>query len=184
MQCSKGLSQALQKSIVSLVKDILKKDLHVGIRTRSHPMSQIFSCTLHLFLLHPRIDRLDEAMRLTDLRERGSHHQFLSRQNTILSRPVKNSPFSGKSLARISLQLANRRFVQLEVDSEIIWLLTLKKFPIPCSHTSLPIDGAARNCLPFYLQGYARSCNLSCLDPFIFLPPMPEERRKIIWSEL
>ena len=101
------------------------------------------------FLLHPRIDRLDEAMRLTDLRERGSHHQFLSRQNTILSRPVKNSPFSGKSLARISLQLANRRFVQLEVDSEIIWLLTLKKFPIPCSHTSLPIHGAARNCLPF-----------------------------------
>ena len=70
MQCSKGLSKALQKSIVSLVKDILKKDLHIGIRTRLHPMSQIFSCTLRLFLLHPRIDRLDEAMRLTDLRER------------------------------------------------------------------------------------------------------------------
>ena len=37
--------------------------------------------------------------------------------------------------------------------------------PIPCSYTSSLLDGVARN---FFLHGYARSRNLSHLDPFIF----------------
>ena len=36
--------------------------------------------------------------------------------------------------------------------------------PVPRSYTSLPLDGVARHYN--YLQGYKRSCNLSCLDPF------------------
>ena len=40
--------------------------------------------------------------------------------------------------------------------------------PIPCSYTCLSLDGMAKNCLSFNLHGYARSCNLSCLVPFIF----------------
>ena len=35
----------------------------------------------------------------------------------------------------------------------------------------------------FYLHGYARSCNLSCLDPFYSYLLIPEEKKNI-WSEL
>ena len=37
--------------------------------------------------------------------------------------------------------------------------------------------------LSFYLHGYAKSHNLSSLDPFIF-PALLTEKRKTIWSEL
>ena len=36
----------------------------------------------------------------------------------------------------------------------------------------------------FYLYGYARSCNLLCVDPLYSYLLIPEERRKTIWSEL
>ena len=54
--------------------------------------------------------------------------------------------------------------------------------PIPCTYTSLLLDGMARNYY-FNLHGYARSCNLSCLDPFHSYLLYPR-RRKNIWSEL
>ena len=38
----------------------------------------------------------------------------------------------------------------------------------------MPLDGAVRNYLSFYLHGYL----------YFVLPAMPEERRKTIWSEL
>ena len=56
--------------------------------------------------------------------------------------------------------------------------------PIPCTYSSSPLDGMARNCnYYFYLHGYARSRYLSCLDPFYSYLLIPEER-KTIWSEL
>ena len=56
--------------------------------------------------------------------------------------------------------------------------------PIPSSHSSFPQDGAARNYLSFYLHGFARSCNLLCLDPFIFPTSYVWGEKKTIWSEL
>ena len=44
--------------------------------------------------------------------------------------------------------------------------------PIPCTYTSLPLDGI------FFLHGYARACNSSCLGPFNSYLLIPEERRK------
>ena len=54
--------------------------------------------------------------------------------------------------------------------------------PIPCTYSSLPLDGMARNYY-FYLHGYARSRNLSCLDPFSSNLLIPKEKKNI-WSEL
>ena len=51
--------------------------------------------------------------------------------------------------------------------------------PIPCTYTSLPLDGMARNYYLFiFLHGYAKACNSSCLDPFNSYLLIPEERRK------
>ena len=50
------------------------------------------------------------------------------------------------------------------------------------THTSLPLDGVARNYL-FYLHGYARSCHLWSLDPF-FPTSYALGEKKTIWSEL
>ena len=51
--------------------------------------------------------------------------------------------------------------------------------PIPCTYTSLPLDGMARNYYYyyFYIHGYARSRNLSYLDPFNSYLLLPEERK-------
>ena len=53
--------------------------------------------------------------------------------------------------------------------------------PIPCTYTSLPLDGMARN-YHFYLRGYARACHLLCQDPFLSYRLIPE--RKTIWTTL
>ena len=58
----------------------------------------------------------------------------------------------------------------------------LEVFFYPCTYTSLPLNGMARNVF-FYLHGYARSRNLLCLDPFYSYLLIPE-KRKTIWSEL
>ena len=76
---------------------------------------------------------------------------------------------------------------QISSISVLTFLLLLikKNFtPTPCTYITLPLDGRAKNhIIIFYLHGYARSRNLSCLDPFLFLPPIPEGRKNI-WSEL
>ena len=54
--------------------------------------------------------------------------------------------------------------------------------PIPCTYTSSPPDGTARNYY-FYLHWYARSRNLSCLDPFCSFLLICEDKKNI-WSEL
>ena len=64
------------------------------------------------------------------------------------------------------------------VFDQLDWMIFFT--PIPCSYTSLPLDGVARNYFFFLLYGYARSCNWSCLDPFISYLLCP--RRKTIWS--
>ena len=57
-------------------------------------------------------------------------------------------------------------------------------YSIPCTYTSSPLDGMARNyiiirLLFVYLNGYARSHILLCLDPFCSYLLMPEERKNI-----
>ena len=67
--------------------------------------------------------------------------------------------------------------------------LLLEQFfftPIPCTYTSSLLDGMARNFYYYYYfnrPGYARSCNLSCLDPFHSYLLIPEEKKNIL-SEL
>ena len=55
--------------------------------------------------------------------------------------------------------------------------------PIPCTYTSLPLDGMARNYYYYYyfLHGYARACDSSCLDPF---NSYLRGEKKNIWTEL
>ena len=56
--------------------------------------------------------------------------------------------------------------------------------PYLACYTTSPLDGMARNYYYyFYLHGYARSRNLSCLDQFNTYLLIPEERKNI-WSEL
>ena len=56
--------------------------------------------------------------------------------------------------------------------------------PIPCTYTCLRLDGMARNYFYlFFLPGYGRSRNLSCLDPLNSYHLYPR-REKTIWSEL
>ena len=58
--------------------------------------------------------------------------------------------------------------------------------PIYCTYFSLPLNGRARNyyCL-FYLPGYERSCNLSCLDPLNSYPYTQGEKRPfgLSWNQ-
>ena len=57
-------------------------------------------------------------------------------------------------------------------------------FPIPCTYTSLPLDGMAKIYF-YFLHGYARSCNLSCLGPFFSHLLIPEERKNhLVWAEI
>ena len=63
-------------------------------------------------------------------------------------------------------------------DASLLFLFT----PIPCTYTSLPLDSMAKNYF-YFLHGYARSCNLSCLDPFYSYHLIPEERKNLlVWA--
>ena len=56
--------------------------------------------------------------------------------------------------------------------------------PISCTYTSSLLDCMAKNCN--HVDGYARSYNLSCLDPFNSYLLIPEERRKtfgLSWNQ-
>ena len=70
-----------------------------------------------------------------------------------------------------------------------IWSLTGFFTPIPCADTCLPLDGLARNYISnyFYLHGYARSHNLSRLDPIYSYLLITKERRKtfgLSWNQI
>ena len=50
--------------------------------------------------------------------------------------------------------------------------------PMPCTYTSSPLDGKARNYIIICLSGYARSRTLLCLDPLCSYLLIPKEWKK------